>query len=127
MKAWIVLLTCLGMIAGLSGCQTSSNGQANMLQTAGTLKTERDMFTALGTPKSCTVLENGNRLYTYFFNSGKGMGFKTKYYGVAFLEMENNRRATDGLAITIDPKGSIVSQKVLSDQTRTLRYQLSPF
>jgi ABC-type Zn uptake system ZnuABC Zn-binding protein ZnuA len=36
MKAWIVLLTCLGMIAGLSGCQTSSNGQANMLQTAGT-------------------------------------------------------------------------------------------
>jgi len=127
MKSMLPFMVCLGIIAGTTGCLTSSSGQANLLQTAAKLKTENEMFAMLGAPKSCTQLEDGNRLYTYFFNTGKGMGFKARYYGVQLLEMENSRRATDGIAITVDPKGSIVSQKILSDQTRALRYQLSPF
>ncbi len=127
MKARIVFMVCLGMIAGASGCLSSSNGQANLLQTAAPLKTESEMFSALGTPKSCTLLENGDRLYTYFSNVGKGLGFKAKYSVIPIVEVQNSQRATDGIAIIVNPHGRIVSQEVLSDQTRSLSYQLSPF
>lgn len=127
MTFFIHLCACIGLIALTNGCQTSSSGQVNLIQTAATLKTENQMLDAFGTPKSCARLDNGNRLYTYFFNMGKGMGVKAKYCGIPLLDVENRQRAADIVAFVVDPHGTVVSYQILSDQTQTLRYRFLPF